>query len=386
MEKRHSHNAVSFSYLQEVTVIAFCIIVVPLFCLSTVGFAGNENGAIQSAVAPAAAVQAGEKIGSGDGRIHVIPSLSSPSVKNGERLKIQAVVKAVEGIKGVEAVIERADDETKQIVDTIQMKPAPVNLGGVSADGTLGLWQAEWDANGLNEGYYTVALTVTDGTGHVFTDRSLRFSDPIAGNNTPGTTDYPPTRVDAVTLNVGGEYLRCAVIDTATSYAYFGTWTSPGRVVKIALGSGSNPPTRVSAVTLNAGEDGLWCAVIDPSAGYAYFGTNTSPGRVVKVALGSGGAAPTRVGAVTLNAGENYLRCAVIDPSAGYAYFGTDTSPGRVVKVALGSGGAAPTRVGVVELNAGENYLRSAVIDISAPTRVGAAPPEPSATFTTRPG
>ncbi len=35
-----------------------------------------------------------EPLGSGDGRIHVIPTLSAPSVKNGETLTIQAVVKA----------------------------------------------------------------------------------------------------------------------------------------------------------------------------------------------------------------------------------------------------------------------------------------------------
>ena len=110
METRHSHDAVLFSYLQKVTVVALCVMMLPLFCLGTVGFAGNENGAIQSAVAPAAAVQAGEKIGSGDGRIHVIPSLSSPSVKNGGQLKIQAVVKAVEGVARVEASIQRSGE------------------------------------------------------------------------------------------------------------------------------------------------------------------------------------------------------------------------------------------------------------------------------------
>ncbi len=368
METRHSHNAVLFSYLQEVIVIAFCIIVVPLLYFATVGFAGNENVAIQSAVAPAAAVQAGEPIGSGDGRIHVIPTLSSPSVKNGGQLKIQALVKAVEGVKQVEALIKPAGGEAAQPVDIIQLKPARMNMGGVSRDATVGLWQAEWDAHGLGEGYYTVVLTVTDSTGHVFTDRSLRFSDPIAGNDTPGSTAYPNgglRRLDAVTLNSQENYLTSAVIDTGAGYAYFGTgsWPSPGRVVKVALGAGANSPSCVGAVTLNSVEDRLYSAVIDPSAGYAYFGTWTSPGRVVKVALGVGASPPSRVGALTLNAGENLLTSAVIDPSAGYAYFGTYTSPGRVVKIDL----SPFSRVGAVTLNAGEDYLlNSAVIDSTA--------------------
>ena len=42
-----------------------------------------------------------ESIGSGDGHNRVIPSLSTPSVKNGERLTIQAGVKATDGVVSV---------------------------------------------------------------------------------------------------------------------------------------------------------------------------------------------------------------------------------------------------------------------------------------------
>ena len=84
------------------------------------------------------------------------------------------------------------------------------------------------------------------------------------------------------------------LVAAAAGYAYFGTWTSPGRVVKVALGAGTDPPTRVGAVTLNAGENLLNNAVIDAVADYAYFGTKTMPGRVVKVALGAGADPPGR--------------------------------------------------------------------------------------------
>ena len=139
-------------------------------------------------------------------------------------------------------------------------------------------------------------------------------------------TDF--TRVDALTLNTTVHDLRSAVIDTAGGYAYFGTPTSPGVVVKVRL----SDFTRVGALTLNSGENSLVSAVIDPAGGYAYFGTGTSPGVVVKVRLSDF----TRVGALSLNSGEAGLASAVIDPAGGYAYFGTGTEPGIVVRIDLG--------------------------------------------------
>lgn len=367
-------------------------------------------------------------VGNGDGRIWVIPTLSQPSIKNGDRVTIQAVIKSVAPVQGVKAYVvpETALGERKgtELRSALSGLPALARFALTRADsesargdsGFYGLWQSEWVGRGLEEGYYRVCIQVTDDTGHTFVDDTLRFSDPIAGINTVGSTSYPnglirrldavnfvltegnltsavvdtaagfayfgtdtvpgvvvkvmlgtgtgaPTRVGSVTLNAGENYLRAAVIDTANGYAYFGTWTSPGRVVKVALGAGSNPPVRIGALTLNSGENSLRCAVADPANGYAYFGTETSPARVVKVALGVGPSLPTRVGAVTFNSGENSVYSAVIDTTNGYAYFGTYTTPGRVVKVNLGVGSNPPTRVGAVTLNSGENYLTTAVID-----------------------
>jgi len=91
----------------------------------------------------------------------------------------------------------------------------------------------------------------------------------------------------------------------------------------------ANAQTRVGALTLKPGENNLSSAVIDATNGFAYFGTVTSPGMVVKVKL----ADFSRVGALTLNPGEDLLQSAVIDAAKGFAYFGTDTFPGIVVKV-----------------------------------------------------
>ena len=79
----------------------------------------------------------------------------------------------------------------------------------------------------------------------------------------------------------GDNRIISAVIDQAGGFAYFGTDTSPGTVIKVRL----SDFTRVDTLTLKDGEDKLTSAVIDPGNGFAYFGTNTSPGIVVKVRL-----------------------------------------------------------------------------------------------------
>ena len=156
------------------------------------------------------------------------------------------------------------------------------------------------------------------------------------------------TRVGALNLNPGESYLCCAVIDAANDFAYFGTDTVPGKVVKVRL----SDFTRVGALTLNAGEDRLLSAVIDTVNGYAYFGTYYSvPGIVVKIRLSDF----TRVGALTLNWEEHTLRSAVIDIANGFAYFGSENG---VVKINL----STFTRVGKIPYS---GALPSAAIDTS---------------------
>ncbi len=368
----------------------------------------------------------GQPIGHGDGLIHVIPSLSSPAVKNGDKVTISAVVKAAAGIEKVEALIDLSKpvwsaaampplsdrqamlgdgfspasearlrsnkaqawpahskvsptesgtgvsplihgEDAHATIETIPLSPS--NSSNVSSFiphpssfPVVGLFRAEWTGHDLEEKYYTVAIRVTDRNGHVFEDRSLQFSDPIAGINTPGTTNYPNggmRRIGAAELENDAP-LTCGVIDPSAGFAYFGTSPLPGlaKVVKVAL-NGTDAPVRVGVLTLNSGEGPLGCAVIDPAGGYAYFGTNSSPGYVIKIQLSDF----TRLGSLTLP--EEYLASAVIDPTAGYAYFGTGTSTGKVTKIAL-NGNGLPTRVGAVILNSGEDYIDSAVIDITA--------------------
>jgi hypothetical protein len=163
----------------------------------------------------------------------------------------------------------------------------------------------------------------------------------------------------SLTLQTGSDNLTSAVVDTARGFAYFGTGTLPGRVIKVNLANF----TQVATLTLNPGEDNLSTAVIDTVHGYAYFGTNTSPGLVVKVNISS---TFSRVGALSLTPlVEDFLTSSAIDPTNGFAYFGTSNlAPGAVVKVSL-NGSGVPTRVGVITLDAGEDFLTSAVIDTS---------------------
>jgi hypothetical protein len=72
---------------------------------------------------------------------------------------------------------------------------------------------------------------------------------------------------------------QSATIDTVNNFAYFGSFTSPGRVAKVDLSNFGG----VETLTLNPGEDYLSSAVIDTVNNFAYFGTATQPGIVVKI-------------------------------------------------------------------------------------------------------
>ncbi len=167
------------------------------------------------------------------------------------------------------------------------------------------------------------------------------------------------TRVGAATGIVAGEdNFTSAVIDTANQFAYFGTDTAPGKIVKIDLATFA----KTSTITLNSGEDYLYSAAIDTSNNFAYFGNANNPGYIIKVNTSTGSFA--RVSSLQTNVAENWINSAVIDTSAGFAYFGTYNAPGVIVKVRLSDN----SRVGVLTLSAGEDYLSSAVIDTTSAT------------------
>jgi hypothetical protein len=74
----------------------------------------------------------------------------------------------------------------------------------------------------------------------------------------------------------------------------------------------------VETLTLDSGENKLSSAVIDMGNSRAYFGTDTSPGRVIRVNINPGEAFAA-AGSHTVS--RNRLSSAVIDSSVGRAYF-----------------------------------------------------------------
>ncbi len=229
--------------------------------------------------------------------------------------------------------VRNATGETNTLAIYFDIKPA----GDADESGATGI------ARILNTSYILLNYTVPNPMqkyGYFSFDKRVSF-DRIENL----------TRIGRKDLNNGERPLYSAVIDPDGAYAYFGTGTSAGRVVKLDLSNFS----RVGAITLAAGENNLTSAVMGPDGKVAYFGTKTSPGRVVRVNLTTF----TRIGNLTLNNGEDNLISAVIDPNGQFAYFGTGTVPGIVVKVNLTNF----TRVGAITLAAGENNLTSAVID-----------------------
>jgi filamentous hemagglutinin family protein len=189
-------------------------------------------------------------------------------------------------------------------------------------------------------------------TGQGTTDITL--AGPLSGYHNLQLIPGGYANVGSLIVQLGEDRVRCAVIDTAGGFAYFGTETTPGIIIKVRL----SDFTRVGAITLNNGEDSLITGVIDTVNSYAYFGTRTIPGIVVKIDLSNF----SRVSSLTFNSGEGNIRTgAVIDDTNGYAYFPIDGSPGKIIKVQLSDF----TRVGSLTFNSGENSPSSGIIDIA---------------------
>lgn len=215
---------------------------------------------------------------------------------------------------------------------TSPVKVSKVNYSGMSEVGTLT----------LNTGENLASSIITSGS-YVYV--GLNSNKVVKVNLTTFTRD------SALTLNTDENMLVCGAV--YASKAYFGTYTTPGRLVKIDLASFTeeNPSLR-----FRNGENDVRTSVVSTDGRYGYFGTYDSVGIVVKVYL------PTlkRVGALELAPTTEYqLTCSVIESSGLYAYFGTYTNLARIVKINL----TTFTRQDSIALNSGETNLLCAVID-----------------------
>ncbi len=182
-----------------------------------------------------------------------------------------------------------------------------------------------------------------------------------------------------------------ALYDPSTGYAYFstggGTNVDPGLIIKVNL----NGPLPVEVGWTQAGpasgqnQFNLISGVVDysnadPSKHYAYFGTTTSPGKIIKVRLNAGDTAPTYIGSLALNSNDNegaifggVIDTTNSDPTQHFAYFGVNNStagqPARIVKISLTTDDTFPStsEVAAIPLASTETNIRRAVIDTSDP-------------------
>lgn len=145
----------------------------------------------------------------------------------------------------------------------------------------------------------------------------------VAGSSLPGDTNYEaPLRPEGdLRLDIGEGNLKCVTVDEVHGYAYYGTNTSVGRIIKVRLSDFA----RVATLTLKPEENYLTCGVVDAAGIYAYFfaqgynGQHAYPGgTVVKVRLSDF----TRVGALAMNvSGYSPVGNAAIDSVQNLATF-----------------------------------------------------------------
>ncbi len=302
----------------------------------------------QTGVLPADLAQSNAAIkvqGSGDGRIHIVPSVTPYSLVNGETLTVTAMVKSERPIAAVTADLGGKT--------TVTLSP-DLSKGGISTDGKSGAFRADWIAEGLEVKIYQAIFQVTDVDGHSWTDGTVAFSDPAAGISAPGSTAYPDGGMTyAGFASPPGDHVPAiSVYDPINDAFYF--YNNYAHSITKVLGNGSAGSPTVSPVRISvpANVSEITGGVIDPAAGFAYFGSKGSPAEVVKVAL-NGTANPAIVATTRLTAQENRIFDMGIDPAAGHLYIITQqawSSGHRFVKMRLGAGAAAPERIGFVAI------------------------------------
>ncbi len=294
---------------------------------------------------------------SGDGEISILPMLSQPSVKNGQRVIVTAIIEARQGIQRVSADMGG--------IETLELTP-DFRKGGTDATGHRGIYSAEWVGHGLEEKYYTVAIKVIDKSGHSLADRSVQFSDPIAGFNTVGTQGYPQAGMQHIFGTTG--YLNAAestpptgVINAAGAVVWASNSGGAAAVlIKYAENAPAALPTHQNQSILNAYAQ-IASSVYDPVTDTALFATNNSPAQIYKVTVGTATGTLGVVGyPITLNSGENNPSTAVWDSTTSTALFGCTNT---VVKVGLGAVNSTPVRIGALPIpEAGGDTLTGAIV------------------------
>lgn len=160
------------------------------------------------------------------------------------------------------------------------------------------------------------------------------------------------TQTDLLTVT-GASYVKAMTIDHngTTPYLYVGTAQSPAAVVRINL----TDFTEDIVVTASAGENNFQTVEIDTDLGMLYFGTYTSPGMIVRFATSN----MTNMGAVFSPNVNSYLSSC---SDRTFAYFATYATPGQVTRLNK----ATFTIVDVLTFIDGAAYVQAASIDLVA--------------------
>ncbi len=210
-----------------------------------------------------------------------------------------------EGTSLIRVDLKAGTDDLPTRLGSIQLDSAEFSGGGIATDGTDLFVVTEFNR-------WVVRIALTGG-----------------GTGTGGLI-----RTGAIQLPAeDADYLYSIL--AASGHLYIGTWrnSASARIVKVRTsggGAGSGGLERIGATALLTDERNIGWAVVTGSS-FAYYGTTTTPGRVVKVDLRAGtDDLPQRVDGLTLATGENSLGSAV--RVGQYLHFGTGTYPGRVVR------------------------------------------------------
>lgn len=210
-----------------------------------------------------------------------------------------------EGTSLIRVDLKASTDDLPTRLGSIQLAASEFSGGGLATDGTDLFLVTEFNR-------WVVRIALTGG-----------------GEGTGGLLRTGAIQLPAEDAN----YLYSIL--AVSGHLYIGTWlnSAPARIVKVRTsggGAGTGGLERIGATTLLTDERSIGWAVVTGSS-FAYYGTTTQPGRVVKVHLNAGtDVLPERVDGLTLVSGEDWLGSAV--RIGQYLYFGTGTYPGRIVR------------------------------------------------------
>jgi hypothetical protein len=184
----------------------------------------------------------------------------------------------------------------------------------------------------------------------------LILSAVLTAGPRPSAAPPPKPTLQSLQANPGESNFFSSVVDPVNGFVYFGTNTSPCRVVKVDVKDFTHTDTLTIPSSTNCGV--LSTAAIHTQTGHAYFGLgNINSGSIFKIDL----ATFSLVGTLRLSSGVPFS--SVI--SGDYLYVGTSPGSGRsdqgeIHKIDL----ASFTEVAILYLDHGDLFPGFATVDL----------------------